>query len=130
MAGCVLRADGERFVPDQFLEGSKLVACAVWHKGEKRSKTRSPNTHSGINIVVSDADDLPSQVDDAILFLKANHDEIVRLRQTPGLDGLVLDFGIARRDVAVQCDSFPSELVRLAAEFDLGLEMSQYPPSE
>lgn len=130
MAGCVLRVYGDRFSPDQFLEGSKLSACAVWHKGASRSKRRSPDADSGFNIVVSELGDLSSQVNDAVQFLKANHGELVRLRQTSGVDGLVLDFGIARRDVAVQCDSFPPELVRSAAEFDLGLELSQYPPSE
>lgn len=41
-----------------------------------------------------------------------------------------MDFGIARGDVAVQCDYFPPELIRLARELGLGIELSQYPLSD
>jgi hypothetical protein len=39
----------------------------------------------------------------------------------------VLDFAIERRDVAVQCDYFPPDLVRIAGELGIGLMPSLYP---
>ncbi len=47
----------------------------------------------------------------------------------PGVQAVDLDFGIERRDVAVQCDRLPPELVRLAGSLGLGIELSQYPPA-
>lgn len=47
-----------------------------------------------------------------------------------GVDGAYLDFGIEWRNVAVQCDFFPADLVKLAREIGLGLELSQSPPQD
>ncbi len=83
----------------------------------------------GFNVVVSDApgDDLPAQVEDAIQFLAAHHAELTRLMASSGMDGAVLDFGIERRDVVVQCDTLPAPLIRLAGELGLAIEISLYP---
>jgi hypothetical protein len=48
----------------------------------------------------------------------------------PGVESAGLDFGIARRDGAAQFESFPSELLRLAGNLGLDLDLSQYPVSE
>jgi hypothetical protein len=53
-------------------------------------------------------------------------DEVRRLRKFPGVEAVTLDFGIWRRDVVVQCDHFSEELVRLAGELGVGLELSAY----
>ena len=42
----------------------------------------------------------------------------------------MLDFGIERRDVAVQSDNLSSDLVRLAGSLGLAIELSQYPASD
>jgi hypothetical protein len=52
------------------------------------------------------------------------------LRRRVGVESVVLDLGVERRDTAVQCDGFPEELVRLAGGLGLGLELSQYPPMD
>jgi hypothetical protein len=132
MPGCVLRAYGRDLAVDRFLEGSALKPLVVWGRGEKRFQHRPPNASSGMKVVVSDAsgNDLPLQINEAMAFLNDNRDELVRLRDAPGVEYRALDFGIVRRDVFVQCDYFPPKLVKLAAEFGLGIELSQDPPSE
>jgi hypothetical protein len=67
-----------------------------------------------VSIDVSGADfsQLPRQVEDAIAFLERHTEEVE------------LDFGIARRDVPAQFDSFPARLVSLAGAPGLGLTIS------
>lgn len=129
MPGCVLRVVGRAFDVDDYLSGSPLNPCHVWRAGEPRSGNRPPHDDSGLNILVSDApaDDLAYQVEDAISFLTAHHGELGRLMASSGVDGAVLDFGIERRDVVVQCDTLPAPLIRLAGGLGLAIEMSQYP---
>jgi hypothetical protein len=126
MAGCVLRASGVAFPVDEFLDNSSFAPCAVWHKGELRSKSRSAHTDYGFNLVVSEAEDLPTQVKDTVEFLNQQRAELIRLTHTTGFDSIVLDFGICRRDVLAQFDHFPADLVRFAAEFGMSIELSQY----
>jgi hypothetical protein len=86
-----------------------------------------------VNVAVSDADltDLRQQARDAIGFLQSNKGELARLVSFPGVEGVELDFGIAwRQDVVTQTDSLPRELVRLAGELGLGVEISHYPASD
>jgi len=87
---------------------------------------------SGARYIVSEADfdEFERQKLDAIEFLKRNGDQIQELMNLSGIDGADLDFGIYRRDVPVQCDNFPAELVKLAGIFGLGLEISHYPSDE
>jgi hypothetical protein len=85
-----------------------------------------------VNIRVSDADfdDLAQQVQDVIGFLGRYADDVRRLVAFPGVEGVDLDFGIRRRDVAGQYDSFPPGLVSLAGSLGLGLTISHYEISD
>ncbi len=62
----------------------------------------------------------------AIEFLSESVSEVRRLTAFPDVTGVVLDFGIAWRDVGAQFDHFPAELVRLAGSSGIALEMSHY----
>jgi hypothetical protein len=132
----VLRAIGRDFDVDAFLTGSRLKPCRVFRRGEPRfsgSQPRGPTLEeSGLNVVVSDADfdEFLKQVADATAFLVAEAEEIRRLRTFPGVDDVTLDFGIERRDVVVQSDHFPADLIRAAGALGLGIELSQYPPRD
>ena len=46
---------------------------------------------------------------------------------TTGVEGAELDFGIERRDVAVQCDTLPAPLICFAGALGLAIAMSLYP---
>jgi hypothetical protein len=129
----VLRAVGHEFDVDSFLQGCTLKVCAIWRRGEPKAPASNPNgpkcAMSGVSIPVSDADfhEFLRQASECIAFLRQEADQLRRLVSWPGVEGAALDFGIQRRDVYVQCDSFPPELVRLAGELGLGIELTQYP---
>lgn len=129
----VLRAYGTSFDVDAFLADYTLPICAVKRRGEPVYPASRPNghqhSHSGIHVSASDADfgEFPRQVEDTIRFLRANGEQIRRLCEYPGVEDVTLDFGIERRDVAVQCDHLPAELIRLAGSLGLAIELSQYP---
>jgi hypothetical protein len=132
----VLRAYGWDFDVDAFLAGCALPVCAVKRRGEAVFPASQPNgrrhERSGVHISASDADfsEFPQQVEEATAFLRANAAEVRRLCEFPGVEGVTLDFGIARRDVAVQCDLLPAELVQQAGLLGLAIELSQYPVEE
>jgi hypothetical protein len=132
MPGCVLRASGRDFDVDEFLANSILKPCAVWRRGESRWKSRPPSDVSGFNLVVSEApgEDFRAQVKESIAFLTAHHEELAILREAVGNEHSVLDFGVILPDDLVfgQSNVFPAELVRLAGELGLGIELSLYPP--
>ncbi|QBB72215.1 hypothetical protein ELE36_18610 [Pseudolysobacter antarcticus] len=71
-------------------------------------------------------DDLAAQVSGAIEFLRANTAELRLMISENGASG-VLDFAIEWRDVAVQYDRFPADLVSAAGSLGLALELSHYP---
>jgi hypothetical protein len=126
MAGCVLRAWGDNFQPENFLGGSSLEPCNVFHKGARKSESCTWDT-SGLTVVVSEAsDDFARQVADAIEFLKSHGAELRQLQGNVGLDGLSLDFGVNRRNGFLQSQTFPPELICLAAEYSMALEVSIY----
>lgn len=129
----VLRAYGAAFDVDTFLAGCTMPVCAVKRCGEPVFPASQPNgrrhEQSGVHVSASDADfgEFPRQVAESIAFLRAEAEQVRRLCEWPGVEGVTLDFGIARRDVAVQCDHLPAELVRLAGLLGLAIELSHYP---
>jgi hypothetical protein len=131
----VLRAYGTDFDVDVFLDGCTLPICKTSRRGEPVFPRSQPNgrrnEQSGVHIVSSDADfdSLPDQITEAIAFLRNNNDQLQRLSGWPGIESLTLDFGIHRRDATVQCDRFPADLLKLAGDLGIDVELSQYPSS-
>jgi hypothetical protein len=126
MGGCVLRAWGDDFQPESFLNGSPLEPCNVFTKGARKSEGCAWET-SGLTVVVSEAtDDFAQQILDALAFLNSNASELRRLQTNVGLDGLSLDFGVNRKNGFLQSHLFPPELISLAAECSMALEVSIY----
>jgi hypothetical protein len=129
----MLRVHGEAFDVDAFLDGCDLPVCAVWRRGEPVFPASQPDgrkhQRSGVNVLASGADfgEFPFQVEEALAFLLNRADEVRRLCEWPGVEGAYLDFGVERRDAAVQCDFLPPDLIRAAGLLGLGIELSQYP---
>lgn len=98
----VLRASGPDFDVDAFLKGCPWPVSAIFRRGVARVPSGRVAKESGFNFSVSDAgfDEFNRQKDEAIEFLKQNEAEIRRLVGFAGVTGVVLDFGIAWRDVA------------------------------
>jgi len=130
---CVLRAYGAYFDVDSFLKDSLLKPLIVYHRGAPRFPNFPRRDEvSGMNISVSirGFSDLRGQIDDAIRFLSDNDQELQRLRDFLGLEEMELDFPIEGRDVAVQSDAFPAQVLSLLGGLRIGLIVSRYPTSD
>ena len=125
MASCVLRATGDNFNPTNFLLNSSFTACNIFQKGERKSQSNVWNT-SGITIDVSSKDDFSQQAIDAVIFLTTYSVELERLKQFNGLEQCVLDFGVSGKNIFVQSYFFSTELIFLASNFEMSLEISIY----
>lgn len=136
MAGCVLRVVGENLNVDALLASISLEPCHVERKGEPRfERSKHIATYSGFNVPVSDSPgtDVQGQICDALTFLSENQDELQQVVRFPGVDSVRLDFGINCRlsdEVLAQFDYYPPDLLRLAGEIGLGIEISLYSVSE
>jgi hypothetical protein len=132
----ILRASGPGFDIDAFIVDCKWDIANMCHNGEAMFPATQPDgrkhEESGLCVVVSDAgfDEFAEQLEDAVEFLMESADEVRRLVGFPGVTGVVLDFGIEWRDVVVQADQFPVELIRLAGACGISLGMSHYPPCD
>lgn len=130
---CVLRAYGAEFDVDDFLRNSPFKALVVVHRGDKRAHGSKLSDlrydRSGVNISVSTCDfsDLTGQIKDATQFLNDNAQELRRLRDLPGVEGIDLDFPVEERDVIFQRDAFPPHLLAHMGELRIGLVVSRYP---
>lgn len=133
MPGCVLRVSGKNLDIDALLASISLVPCHVERKGQPRfERSKRIATYSGFNVSTSDAPgtDVPSQVRDTVAFLQTNREDLQQVMHFPGVEDARLDFGIACRlgdEVAAQFDYYPPDLLRLAGELGLGIEISLYP---
>lgn len=124
-SSCVLRVIGDNFQPYDFLQDSNLEPCNIFHKGEQRS-AKSEWHSSGITVEVSSKDEFSAQIQDAVFFLQTNRDELLRLMKFAGIEKLGVDFGINAEKIFVQSYIFPLEIVHLASELKLELEISIY----
>jgi len=125
---CVLRAAGTLFDVEAFCVATELPILARRHAGDQHRPGSPALRRSSINVNVSDADfdSLAQQVEEAVAFLERYRDEVRRLVTFPGVEGVELDFGLRRRAVAAQTDSFPPRLVSLAGALGVGITVSQY----
>jgi hypothetical protein len=131
--GCVLKAEGTNFLVDAFLEESALSATArVFRKGEPEFPRTQPNGRvfelSSVAIRVSDGgfDNLRELVSDTIAFLKHNNDELQKLCRFAGVEYIYLDFGVRYGGEPVECYHLPPELLHLASNLGMGVELSLY----
>lgn len=133
---CILTISGRNFDIDSFVDKGKLRPYRKSHKGQARFKTKPDGeklTHSSISIQTSkaDFDNLKKQIADTIRFLKRNKDKLSYVGATKGIEYAVLDFGIDlridRKKVLTQSDTFPNELLKLAGDLGLDIQLSIYP---
>ncbi len=133
---CTLRAGGNNFDVDTFLESSIFTPCAVFRRGEQRAPASQPKgpilQHSGFNLGVSDAEfsDVERQIRDAQAFIKSNEKELERLIAYPGVDGVEIDFAIEIENVFGQSYSFPPNLLSMLGRLRIELVISCYPAAE
>ena len=125
---CELHASGPNFDVDVFLRDSTLKPHKVLHKGElKIGKYVNPKAIISVAVSEADEEEPELQIDDAIEFLKHNQQELARLRDFPGVAEIYLGFDIADGTSRSQGDRFPAELLRLAGNLGIGIEIFRYP---
>jgi hypothetical protein len=133
---CVLRVSGSKLAVDDLLPLIPLSPTVVWHAGEPRlaSQTSAPQHHetSGFTVAVSEKrmDDFSGQIEDAITFMQVNGASLTLLLNHPGVEDLLLDFAVARRDIPATFMHLPSDLIAEASKFRMSLEISQYATSD
>ena len=126
---CILRVGGTSLDLDALLSSCSLTPDAQWRRGEVRTVGRKVCSTSGANFVASntDFDAFDIQVADATAFLREHPAQLRRLAAFDGVDSATLDFAVSiYEETMVRSCALPSELVRLAADAGLGLEISFY----
>jgi hypothetical protein len=122
---CVLRVSGAEFAVDDFVTTSKLTSdsdlFSVWHKGEPRRNGNCEDSGFIMDICEVQSEGLKEQTEKVRNILSDNYEEIKKLMEFPGVENGILDFAIAKRDVAAQVDLFPAGLVNVAGSLSLGL---------
>ncbi len=127
---CVLRVSGRDFDPRAYLAASSLQPYEVFRAGDpcatRRDAARHSHSDSGFMVNVSDHDELSGQVADAVTFLQAHAGALARLRATPGVDDVRLDFPIYDSGVAARFLYLSPELLAEAGRLHVGIELSVY----
>lgn len=131
MPGCLLHVSGEEFAVDEFLAASTFKPYRVHRRGEPKGKADHIHEDSGFSVDVSDVDgELDSEIEDAVRFLRFHESELTRLATFSGIQDRRLDFGYYRRNVFMQSEYLPAELLKLAGTLGISIELSLYPQPE
>ncbi len=130
-----MRVSGTNFNVDQYLAQVEMsaVVLKVGHKGTRNSPNqKNAYAFSGVNMLVSDHkfSELDKQIENALTFLQTYAAELRLLATFPGVEDVVFDFSIEARDVIVQADYFPPELLQRMGDLGIGLVVSRYPRDE
>ncbi|TFF36548.1 hypothetical protein [Mucilaginibacter psychrotolerans] len=134
---CNLKLGGTDFNVDAFIEKSGLTVYDIHRHGEPVFKFKPDGRKhdgSGCAAAVSDAkfNDFNEQVNDAIGYLEHNGETLKHISTAEGLDYAFLHFGVSFNpgNGFYQSHRLPPELVKLAAEVNIGITISMYPPSQ
>jgi uncharacterized protein (DUF927 family) len=134
--GVILRISGKELDVDNFDLGWNITPSTVHRKGEPvRISKPDGKKKEFFELVfeVSNADysDLKSQIKETTEFLDQNKDYLNRLSAYSTIETIALDFSfnsrIDRKNVEVQFDYFPAELIKLAGQFSMDIWLTQWP---
>ena len=127
---CILKITSKQRSFKNFAKSTDLPIYSCYDKGEYRNETtKELYEEYRLSLDVSDKewDDFLGQIEDSIEFLNKNYEELHNL--ILDTDDAYLDFAIYSRldkDIVNQNDHIPKELIRLAGQLNLGIEMSVY----
>lgn len=131
--GCILQISGIGFDADAFLEESKFPAEKIRFKGilgtpkefrNKPSLSNLPELPSPLHVFemsnllinVSEATDLSSQIEEAILFFRTYLNDLKKITFFPGIEDVNLSFNVELDKTLSEFQDFPLALHELAAE--------------
>lgn len=130
--GALLRISGAKLNADALKIGWSLKPLAVHRKGDASILKNRKNSQTQLVYEVSAKgfSNLKGQIKDAIGFLKKNKKYLTRISGNKSIDYIALDFcfnsRISVRNVEVQYDYYPSELIRLAGNLNLHIWITQW----
>lgn len=132
---CVLSFIGQDLDVDALDGKSGLGNGRKTYKGQPRFKTQPEGEkmpYSVLSFVVSNAgfDDFNQQVEDVIEYLRTHYQQMTLLAATKGIEFANLSFGVNYQDKFVQSHSLTPELVKLAGELGLSIEVCVYTSGE
>ena len=124
---CVLKVGGAELD----VHGLSEVLLAAPYRGKEKWSPISPLDRRNsdgwsVHLDVSNAVEFDRQIEDAVRFLTENESSLREARVFPGVQFAELDFLIKTRDVAVQTDTLPPRLLKLAGALDIALSVSRY----
>jgi hypothetical protein len=126
---CFLKVFSEIDSFKKFKEETNLPVYSCYDKGEKSKKRTFKDYWISFDVSNKEWDNFNGQVEDAILFLKKYKNEIGELLNRYSILDAYLDFPIYSRlddNIVNQNDHLPRELVTLAGELHIGIEMAIY----
>ena len=133
---CVLHVSSSTNSFAEFLRSTRLPVYQSHEKGDTANQRReSVHEDFGFSCDVSERErtDFPGQVHDAMEFLRRHDAELQRLRQSPEVHDLRLDFPIESslsEERLFQFEYIPPELIRHASQHGIGIEISFYAPGD
>ena len=129
----MLRAGGAEFDADGYLAACPFGEVTRYERGDPRwPGFEGTHRTSGFRVTVSRANpaDLPTQIDEAIAFLDEHEEELRRLARFEGVEEVELDFTVEWRDLSMQTDWFPPDLLWRAGALDIALRVTHYLPRQ
>jgi hypothetical protein len=133
---CYLSIGGEEFDAISFSNATKLENAIIRLKGELINPLRGPHPISSVGVNISKADytDLPGQIQDTISYLKNHREQLSIIKKSSGISFANLNFGVTfniKEFNKKQIKSFfwPGELVELAGNLGISIELTLYAPA-
>lgn len=129
----ILRASGKEFDVDAFIEDSSLLIDRVYRVGEPVFPASNPegrkSVQSGLSVVASKVnfEDYKLQMKESFLFMRDHADELRRLVAFKGLHSVCIDFGANIYPPGWCSFYFPHQLMKMAGNLGIDLELSVYP---
>ena len=114
-----------------FLEQTKLPINQSHEKGDVYKSKKPPYQDYAFSCKVSEDKwyDFDGQVQDILEFLKRFKTELLTLMQKYPVDDIRFDIGYSceiNNKILVQCEFLPPELLTLAGQLNIGIELSIY----
>ena len=127
---CVLKIYSDKNSFKAFSDNTRIPVYSCLDKGEAITTMRlSENYLISFDVSEKEWDDFEGQIGDAILFLEKYNVQIKELFAIHSITDAYLDFPLWSRldeNIANQNDHIPRELIKLAGELNIGIEMAIY----
>ena len=126
---CVLRVYSENDSFKEFAGKTIMPVYVCFDKGEERGKRIISCFDIRFTVSEKEWDDFNGQVEDAILYLKKYKYEFSKLQKKHDISNAYLDFPLwskLNKKIVGQFEYIPKELITLAGELNIGIEISIY----